>query len=79
MTRFQCRAARALLDWDQRKLAAGSEVSLAALKNFERGSATPIRATMNAMRAALEAGGIQFIPEDEHGGPGLRLRRDRQL
>ena len=74
MTRFQSRAARALIDWNQYDLSAKSEVSIAAIRDFERGVSTPLPTTMNALRAALEAAGIQFIPEDEHGGPGVRMR-----
>ena len=70
-----CRAARVLLDWRQEVLAERSEVSLTAIRRFERGkTATPHRTTLKALQSALEDAGIEFI-EENGGGPGLRLRK----
>lgn len=69
----QSRAARGLLGWKQGRLAKESGVSLTAIRNFERGATTPIRANMAALRGALEAAGVEFI-ERNGGGPGVRLR-----
>lgn len=78
MTREQCRAARALLDWSQDELAAKSEVSVTAVRNFERGATAPMRNNLAAMQRALEVAGVLFIPENG-GGPGVRLRDRGQL
>lgn len=70
----QIKAGRALLGWDQAKLAQHAEVSVATVKRLE---ARPgiIGGTMDTairLKAALEAAGVEFIgaPGD---GPGARL------
>jgi len=73
MTPAQCRAARALLDWSQEVLAGRSGVSINAIRNFERGATTPIRANLAALRHALDTAGVAFIDGDG-GGPGVRLK-----
>ena len=72
ITPAQCRGARGLLDWTQGRLATEASVSLSTVKDFEGGHRTPIGNNLAAMRRALEAGGIEFIPENG-GGPGARL------
>lgn len=69
----QCRAARNLIGWSQQRLAEESGVSLTAIRNFEGGHTTPIRANMAALRTALEAAGVEFIDRNG-GGPGVRFR-----
>jgi hypothetical protein len=70
----QVRAARALLGWGREKLAAG-----AAFRG-DRSSASRMkrvpsdRATVEAIRATLEAAGVEFITGD---APGVRLRQSR--
>jgi hypothetical protein len=73
------RAARALLRWEQRDLAAASSVSLPTVKRLEAkpGIMVAHMSTTVALRRALEAAGIEFIDENG-GGPGVRLRK-RQL
>ena len=70
------RAARALLWWDQKTLAGGSAVSLATVKRLEGkpGVLGAHQSTENALRQALEAAGVDFIPENG-GGAGVRLRK----
>ncbi len=70
----QCRAARAMLDLDQRQLAMAAQVAHRTLVDFERSARTPHARTLAAIRAALEAAGVEFIPENG-GGPGVRLRK----
>lgn len=70
----QCRAARALLPWSQDQLAEASGVAKATIANFELGKRTPYDRTLADIRAALEAAGIQFIPENG-GGAGVRLAK----
>jgi transcriptional regulator with XRE-family HTH domain len=55
-----CRAARALLGWTQPRLAAESGVSVAAIRNFERGSTHSFMPrNLAAVEAALETG-VEF-------------------
>ena len=70
------RAARALLRWEQRDLAAASSVSLPTVKRLEAkpGIMAAHLSTTVALRKALEAAGIEFIDENG-GGPGVRLRK----
>jgi len=56
-----CRAARGLLDWTIKDLAARSKVSEAQIIRFENDKPTgPLYVA--ALRGALEAGGIKFVP-----------------
>lgn len=66
--------ARAALNWSTAKLAEVAGVGEATVRRLERDQVVPIQATARAIRAALEAAGIEFIPEDT-GGPGVRLRK----
>ena len=74
LTSAQCRAARALLNLKQSELADAAMVSLATLANFETDKRTPYLSTLLRIREALEEAGVEFIPADEHGGPGVRLK-----
>ena len=73
LTPEQCRAARGLLDWTQDELAAAAEVSRSTVRGFESGQRDMQRATMAAIRRALEGAGVSFQDADESGGPGVRL------
>jgi transcriptional regulator with XRE-family HTH domain len=74
MTSAQCRAARALLDWSQQQLADASKVGNATIRNFEGGKSSPQNATLDVLRRALEAAGVEFIPENG-SGVGVRLKK----
>jgi len=72
----QIRAARALLNISQSVLSQWASINVATLKRIE--GAAEIRGTANTIRKiqmALEAAGVEFIPEDSDRGPGVRLRR----
>lgn len=72
-TAAQCRAARALLDWNQAELSERANVALSTVRRFENGAHQPIANNLAAIRAALESAGVIFI--DQNGnGPGVRLR-----
>jgi transcriptional regulator with XRE-family HTH domain len=73
ITPNQCRAARALLGWNQDDLEQASVVAKKTIADFERGARTPYGRTLSDLRRALEASGIVFI-EQNGGGPGVRLR-----
>ena len=73
----QIRAARGLLGWSQTDLAKAAGRSLPTIKRLEResddGSAVS-EDVRDAVRAALEKAGVEFIPENG-GGAGVRLAR----
>ena len=74
----QLRAARALLRWEQSTVAAHARVSVETVKRLERldGPIVAVKvATIEAIRRALEAAGIEFIdPEEGKRGPGVALK-----
>ncbi len=74
MTPEQCRAARALRGLSQQELANASGVGIQTLIAFEGGRRQPYARTLAAIRAALEAAGVEFI-EENGGGAGVRLRK----
>jgi transcriptional regulator with XRE-family HTH domain len=69
VTTEQIKAARAMLDWSQEDLAKFSGVSSPAIKNLERRNNKPRAETLNAIKAALEDAGIEFL-----GEVGVKLR-----
>jgi len=75
----QARAARALVGWSQKELAASAGVAEPTVTQFERGKRKPSRAVTRAMQEALEAAGVEFIAlgaaSAAGGGEGVRLRR----
>lgn len=73
ITQEQCRMARAALGLGVRELAALANVSPNTIARLERGEALHQR-TLDAIRAALEGAGVQFIPENG-GGAGVRLKK----
>ncbi len=70
----QVRAARALIGWSRDHLSERSGVSTATLDRFEADKTKPQARAIEAIRAALEAAGVEFIAENG-GGPGVRLRK----
>ncbi|WP_338147696.1 helix-turn-helix domain-containing protein [Neoroseomonas terrae] len=70
----QVRAARALLGLTREQLADASAVPLRTLARFELDDGSPQQRTLTAIRTALEAAGVEFIPENG-GGAGVRLRK----
>ncbi|QPC90312.1 transcriptional regulator [Mesorhizobium sp. INR15] len=69
MSPAQCRAARSLLDWTQPKLAERASIGLSTVVDFERKRRTVSGDAVAAIRAALEAAGVEFI-----NGTGVKLR-----
>ena len=80
----QIRAARALLRWTLKDLSRRASefepVSADALKKWEatNGPIRGITAKVDAVQRALEAAGVQFIPEGEYHGSGGSSARLRQ-
>lgn len=75
ITPAQCRAARGLVKWNQKELAAKSGVSSLAINRFECNKSSPHNATLKVIRDTFEAAGVLFIDADEEAGAGVRLGR----
>src|SRR6267154_2008423 len=74
ITAAQCRAARGLIAWSQQDLAQRSGIGTVAVHQLENGTSSPRRATLDVVRRAFEAAGVEFIDENG-GGAGVRLRK----
>jgi transcriptional regulator with XRE-family HTH domain len=72
ITPAQCRAARGLLDWSQQDLAARAGIGIVTVRQFEAAVHQPRRATLEVVKRAFEAAGIEFI-DANNGGAGVRL------
>ena len=72
LTAAQCRAARGLIDWSQSDLAQHAGVGIVTIRQLEADLHAPRRATLDVVRRALEAAGVEFIDENG-GGAGVRL------
>jgi transcriptional regulator with XRE-family HTH domain len=72
----QIRAARGLLGWSASQLAEHAEVTLRTIQRFETLEGVPPSrtGTLDKVRAALEAQGIEFLGDPDKS-PGVRLRR----
>ena len=71
----QIRAARALLGLSQGALADLADIGIATVKRIELSSEISGSArTVWKLQTALERAGVEFIPEDDHKGPGVRLK-----
>ncbi|WP_305970912.1 MULTISPECIES: DNA-binding transcriptional regulator [unclassified Mameliella] len=74
-TPAQLRAARSMLELSQPELAAQAGVSVSTLKRAEGKIQPPAsQDAIAAIRAALEAAGVEFIAENG-GGAGVRLSK----
>ncbi len=78
LTCDQLRAARAILRWRAVDLAERAGVNLSTIQRAEKsdGPVPMMPANEKAVREALEAGGLEFIPQNG-GGAGVRLREPR--
>lgn len=72
----QLAAARTLIGMSQAAVAEAARISVPTLKRMEasEGPAAGMANNVEAVRRALEAAGVQFIPENG-GGAGVRLRK----
>ena len=71
ITTAQIRAARGLLKWTQATLAHRAAISAATLNMIENDAARPRDTTLQAIRRALETGGVQMLEEN---GTGVGVR-----
>ena len=78
ITGAQLRAARALVRWRAEDLAEHSRIGVATIRRAEGmdGPVSMTPANQAAIRAALGAVGVLFVPENGEG-PGVRLRKAR--
>ena len=69
----QVRAARSLLGWPRIKLAFLSDIGVHLVKNIETGERTVSAPSLERVRTALEAAGIEF----DDKGHGVRMREGK--
>lgn len=62
------------MNWSQGQLEAAAKVAKKTIADFEREARQPYPRTLDALREALEAAGVEFIAENG-GGPGVRLKK----
>ena len=75
----QVRAARALIDWSQTRLAEAAGVPISLVERLETEAADPVADEgIDKLRTALEAAGVVFIPKNGGGGIGVRLREPHE-
>ena len=74
----QCRAARSLLNWTQDQLATNANVSRATIADFESNTRQPMKNNLRSIADCMFADGIEFIPEEDGKGVGVRFR-ERKL
>ena len=74
MTSEQIRAARALLRWNQKRLARAAGISVETVRRLEKmsGRVSAYFATVDAIKAAFEEEGVEFFDNDVFG---VQLRR----
>jgi len=60
LTPIQCKAARALLAWNQQELAQRAQLGTSTVADFERGKRTPTDANLEALVTAFTTAGISF-------------------
>lgn len=77
LTPAQCRAARALLEWNQAELATKANVGAGSVRDFELESRTDQTTAVRKIVQALEDAGVVFIPGDIHAGEGVRFAGSR--
>ncbi len=73
MNAAQCRAARALIQLSQSALAKAAGVGVSTVVDFELSRREVSANSVAAIRSALEAAGVEFIPPDGSGA-GVRLK-----
>ena len=74
MTPAQCRAARAIINWTQPKLADEAGFGLSTIVDYEKERRVVSNAAIDRITEALESAGVEFIAENG-GGAGVRLKK----
>lgn len=77
LTAAQLRAARQLIGWHATDLAKKAGVGVATIRRAElcNGRTDMKPETAEKVVRAFEKCGLRFYASDQHGGPGLRLRK----
>lgn len=75
MKSAQVRMSRGALNWSLADLSKASGVHRNTISNFETGRYDMNPENMAKVRAALEAAGVVFLPENGNG-PGVALRKE---
>ncbi len=75
ITADQCRAARSILNWTQDQLATNAVVSRATIVDFESSARQPMKNNLRSIADCLFAAGVEFIPEEDEKGVGVRFRQ----
>ena len=73
MKAIQLRMGRAAVGWGVRELAERAGITANTVTRIENG-ADAKQSTMDKLKRALEAAGVEFI-EPNGGGPGVRLKK----
>ncbi len=74
MSLIQCKAARALLAWNQQELAQKAQLGVSTIADFERGKRTPTDSNIEAMIKAFVAAGISFVDGGVQSAVSLNAR-----
>jgi transcriptional regulator with XRE-family HTH domain len=61
------------LNWSRHDLSEATGLGLSRIARFESDARTPHKSNLEAVRAAPETAGVEFI-DSNGGGPGVRLR-----
>ena len=77
ITAAQCRAGRALIGLSIPALAEAAAIPASQIEQFEAEILNPDGDEQLAIRAALEAAGVLFLPEQGGEGIGVRLKFPR--
>lgn len=75
MTREQCRAARAWLDWSQQELATRAGIAKNTVYQFEAGLRSPTQNNIAALRRAIEEAGIRLVFDEDGAAVGICRHR----
>lgn len=77
ITAAQSRAGRALVGWSVPALAEATAMPVNQIEQFEAETLDPDAECQRAIRTALEAAGVLFLPEQGGEGVGVRLKFPR--
>ena len=75
VTASQLRAARALLGWSRETLAEESGSKAPTIVDFELKGSDAKQGTVQKWTRALEAAGVEFTPESDVAGAGVRFKK----
>jgi len=79
ITSDQCRAARALIRWNQDQLHEASMVAKRTIADFENNIRQPHPRTLRDLKQCLEDAGVLFLDADDQAGTGVRLAHAEEV